>query len=109
MLARFLKWRFERVVILDLRPIPFRVLAAEGTLPLETYAVEIGPEGCLGENTFDDDGREEEQEFAAVANYSEWATKTYEIAMRPLIKSMVTPEITTFSGPFNAAIATRSR
>ncbi len=34
-LARFLKWRFDRVIVLDLRPIPFRVLAAEGTLPLD--------------------------------------------------------------------------
>ena len=40
-----------------------------------------------------DDGREEEEEFAAVAQLSEWATKTYELTMRPFVQSMVTPEI----------------
>jgi pimeloyl-ACP methyl ester carboxylesterase len=38
-----------------------------------------------------DDGREEEVEFAAVAGCSEWATKTYELTLQPLIQSMVTP------------------
>lgn len=39
-----------------------------------------------------DDGREEEQEFAAVSKLSEWATQTYELTARPVIKAMVTPE-----------------
>lgn len=38
-----------------------------------------------------DDGREEELEFAAVAGFSEWATKTYELTWQPLIRSLVTP------------------
>lgn len=38
-----------------------------------------------------DDGREEEAEFAAVAGWSEWATKTYELTLQPLIRAMVTP------------------
>jgi pimeloyl-ACP methyl ester carboxylesterase len=38
-----------------------------------------------------DDGREEEVEFAAVAGWSEWATKTYELTLQPVIQSMVTP------------------
>ena len=38
-----------------------------------------------------DDDREEEVEFAAVAGWSEWATKTYELIWQPLIKSLVTP------------------
>ena len=38
-----------------------------------------------------DDGREEEVEFAAVAGWSEWATKTYELTLQPLVRSMVTP------------------
>lgn len=40
-----------------------------------------------------DDGREEEDEFAAVARLSEWATKTYELTMRPALRAMVTPQI----------------
>jgi hypothetical protein len=40
-----------------------------------------------------DDGREEEVEFAAVAGWSEWATKTYELTLQPLIQSMVTPAV----------------
>ena len=40
-----------------------------------------------------DDGREEEVEFAAVARLSEWATKTYELTMRPAIKAMMTPNM----------------
>ncbi len=40
-----------------------------------------------------DDGREEEVEFAAVARVSEWATKTYELTMRPAIRSFVSPEM----------------
>ncbi len=38
-----------------------------------------------------DDGREEELEFAAVAGFSEWATKTYELTWQPLIQALVTP------------------
>jgi pimeloyl-ACP methyl ester carboxylesterase len=38
-----------------------------------------------------DDGREEEVEFAAVADLSEWATKTYELTWRPLIQALITP------------------
>ena len=41
-----------------------------------------------------DDGRDEEVEFAAVARVSEWATKTYELTMRPAIRSFVSPEMT---------------
>lgn len=40
-----------------------------------------------------DDGREEEVEFAAVAGWSEWATKTYEMTVQPLIRVLVTPGI----------------
>jgi pimeloyl-ACP methyl ester carboxylesterase len=40
-----------------------------------------------------DDGREEEVEFAAVAGWSEWATKTYELTLQPVIRAMVTPAI----------------
>jgi pimeloyl-ACP methyl ester carboxylesterase len=40
-----------------------------------------------------DDGREEEIEFAAVAGLSEWMTKTYELTLQPLIRSMVTPAV----------------
>ena len=40
-----------------------------------------------------DDGREEEAEFEAVAKLSEWATKTYEVTMRPALKSVVTPAL----------------
>jgi len=39
-----------------------------------------------------DDGREEEVEFAAVAGFSEWATKTYELTWQPVIQMMVTPD-----------------
>jgi pimeloyl-ACP methyl ester carboxylesterase len=38
-----------------------------------------------------DDGRKEEREFAAVAELSEWATKTYELTWRPLLRALVTP------------------
>jgi pimeloyl-ACP methyl ester carboxylesterase len=38
-----------------------------------------------------DDGREDEREFAAVAGLSEWATKTYELTWRPLLRALVTP------------------
>jgi pimeloyl-ACP methyl ester carboxylesterase len=38
-------------------------------------------------------GREEEVEFAAVANFSEWMVKTYELLWRPLIHSAVTPAV----------------
>ncbi len=38
-----------------------------------------------------DDGREEELEFATVAGFSEWATKTYELTLQPLIRALVTP------------------
>ncbi|MBV8423345.1 MAG: DUF3141 domain-containing protein [Hyphomicrobiales bacterium] len=37
------------------------------------------------------DGRKEELEFAAVAGFSEWATKTYELTWQPLIRTLVTP------------------
>jgi hypothetical protein len=40
-----------------------------------------------------DDGREEEVEFAAVAGWSEWAIKTYELTWQPLIKSLVSPSM----------------
>jgi pimeloyl-ACP methyl ester carboxylesterase len=40
-----------------------------------------------------DDGRGEEIEFAAVARLSEWATKTYELMMRPAIRSFVSQEV----------------
>jgi len=39
------------------------------------------------------DGREEETEFAAVAGFSEWAVKTYELTWRPLLKALITPEV----------------
>ena len=38
-----------------------------------------------------DDGRDEEVEFSAVAKYSEWATKTYELTWQPIIHSLITP------------------
>lgn len=37
------------------------------------------------------DGCKEEVEFAAVAGWSEWAAKTYELTLQPVIQSMVTP------------------
>jgi pimeloyl-ACP methyl ester carboxylesterase len=37
-----------------------------------------------------DDGRDDE-EFAAVAGLSEWATKTYELTLQPLVTALVTP------------------
>ncbi len=40
-----------------------------------------------------DDDREEEVEFAAVAGWSEWATKSYELIWQPVIKSLVTPSM----------------
>ena len=40
-----------------------------------------------------DDGRDEEQEFAAVAGFSEWATKTYELTWQPVIRALVTPAV----------------
>ncbi|WP_423957762.1 DUF3141 domain-containing protein [Bradyrhizobium sp.] len=40
-----------------------------------------------------DDGRDEEIEFAAVAALSEWAVKTYEVTLQPLIRSLVTPSV----------------
>lgn len=40
-----------------------------------------------------DDGREEEVEFAAVSGWSEWATKTYELTLQPVIRAVVTPEM----------------
>lgn len=40
-----------------------------------------------------DDGREEEIEFAAVAGWSEWAVKTYELTLQPLVRSTVTPSM----------------
>ena len=40
-----------------------------------------------------DDGREEEVEFAAVAGFSEWATKTYELIWQPVVQSLITPAI----------------
>ncbi|OWU72890.1 alpha/beta hydrolase [Marinibacterium profundimaris] len=47
--------------------------------------------------TFDDiravdDGRSDERPFAAVARFSEIQAELYDIAMRPFVKSMVTPE-----------------
>jgi pimeloyl-ACP methyl ester carboxylesterase len=40
-----------------------------------------------------DDGRDEEIEFAAVARFSEWATTTYELTLRPAIRSFVSAEV----------------
>jgi pimeloyl-ACP methyl ester carboxylesterase len=37
------------------------------------------------------DGHAEEPEFAAVAGLSDWAVKTYELTLQPLIKLMATP------------------
>ncbi|MGO9132915.1 MAG: DUF3141 domain-containing protein [Methylovirgula sp.] len=58
----------------------------------ETYTVSFEA------RTLDDivklnDGREEEPEFAAVAGFSEWAVKTYEVTLQPLIKLMMTPAL----------------
>lgn len=39
-----------------------------------------------------DDGRDDETKFVAAAKVSEWATKTYELAVRPVVRSFVTPE-----------------
>jgi pimeloyl-ACP methyl ester carboxylesterase len=38
-----------------------------------------------------DDDREDEVEFAAVAGLSEWATKTYELTLQPIVTALVTP------------------
>jgi pimeloyl-ACP methyl ester carboxylesterase len=38
-----------------------------------------------------DDGRHEELEFAAVAGFSEWAAKLYELTWQPVIRALVTP------------------
>lgn len=38
-----------------------------------------------------DDGRDEEVEFAAVAHFSEWLVKTYEVFFRPAVKALVSP------------------
>jgi pimeloyl-ACP methyl ester carboxylesterase len=43
-----------------------------------------------------DDGRTEELEFAAVAELSEWATKTYELTLRPMLRALVTPAAADF-------------
>lgn len=40
-----------------------------------------------------DDGRDEEIEFAATSGWSEWAVKTYELTLQPMIRSMVTPAL----------------
>ncbi|MGJ4942262.1 DUF3141 domain-containing protein [Bradyrhizobium sp. HKCCYLS1011] len=40
-----------------------------------------------------DDGRDEEVEFAAVAGWSEWATKTYELTLQPMLQALVTPDV----------------
>jgi len=40
-----------------------------------------------------DEGREEEVEFSAVAEFSDWAVKTYELMWRPILKTVITPEI----------------
>jgi pimeloyl-ACP methyl ester carboxylesterase len=37
------------------------------------------------------DNREDEKEFAAIARLSEWATECYEMTLRPLMQSLVTP------------------
>jgi pimeloyl-ACP methyl ester carboxylesterase len=39
-----------------------------------------------------DDGREDEEKFAAAAKVSEWATKTYELTVRPALRPFVTPQ-----------------
>ncbi|MEM8838651.1 MAG: DUF3141 domain-containing protein [Pseudomonadota bacterium] len=39
------------------------------------------------------DGRDEDPDFAAVAQFSEWATKTYELTLRPFIQQVVTPDV----------------
>jgi pimeloyl-ACP methyl ester carboxylesterase len=38
-------------------------------------------------------GRDEEAEFAAVAEFSEWAVKTYELTWRPILKALITPDV----------------
>lgn len=48
---------------------------------------------CIDDLLKLDDGREEEVEFAAVAGWSEWATKTYELLWQPLIRLLVTPSM----------------
>jgi len=40
-----------------------------------------------------DDDRTEEIEFAAVAGFSEWMTKTYELTLQPLIQTLVPPAV----------------
>lgn len=40
-----------------------------------------------------DDGRDDEAEFAAVSRLSDWASKTYELTMRPAIRTLVTPQM----------------
>lgn len=40
-----------------------------------------------------DDGRDEEAGFEAVARFSEWATKTYELTWRPFLQAWVTPQV----------------
>ncbi|MGO9173447.1 MAG: DUF3141 domain-containing protein [Rhodomicrobium sp.] len=37
--------------------------------------------------------REAEKEFAAVAKLSEWATRTYELTVRPAVRATITPEL----------------
>ena len=39
------------------------------------------------------DGREEEREFEAVALISDWLVTTYELTMRPAMKTAVTPQV----------------
>ena len=39
------------------------------------------------------DGRDEEVQFAAVDQLSEWAVKTYELTWRPFLQTVITPQI----------------
>jgi pimeloyl-ACP methyl ester carboxylesterase len=64
------------------------------------YEMQITRNGDLFEVSFEartmddilalDDGRDDE-EFAAVAGLSEWATKTYELTLQPFVTALVTP------------------
>jgi len=60
----------------------------------------------FAERTFDDiraidDERTDEQAFAAVARASEFQTELYDLAVRPAIRAMITPEIGEAMRPFH--------
>jgi hypothetical protein len=48
-------------------------------------------ERTIGELLGSDDSRADEPEFAAIARLSEWATEAYELTVRPVVRSLVTP------------------